>query len=183
MVIIKYDTLRFILYTFLQKAVKTNDWIAPLGMLASLLLTVIVSDFKDRLGLSAVHWETIVYTAIVASILWLIYALRQSIKAPRFESILQEIVANSQERDERRALFFLKTFGKDNMHRVLVYHDVIWGCYLLPHMKLNEQKGIELEENSLKGFIASSLGVDSNDVSLKYFDDADLDSYTAVRLT
>ena len=63
-----------------QEALKAKrDWVAPLGIFSSLLITLITADFKN-LVFSPEIWNALFIFGLIASFLWLIYAIYQVIK-------------------------------------------------------------------------------------------------------
>jgi len=173
---IQYDRLVFILHKFIA-ATKQGDWLAPLGIASSLLATLIVSDFKNWAGLSGEQWQAITIMALLASIIWLGYAIRASLKVPKLENLLTEIMENSEITREHRALFVLKVLSPDNLYRILVYRDILWDCYLMPHAKIKDEIIDQGDYTSLLSFIANTLALPAKSVQISYLDDGDLRSY------
>ena len=172
-VAIRFDTLRYLLHVFVVKVRRADDWVGPLGILATVTFTLLVSDFKDRLGLTGPQWQAVAGMTFLASLIWFLYAVIQRFRVPSTDSLLKEICANAIRRDEWRVLFFLKGNAQDRLERFLVFRDVVWDCFVLPHMRYAHDVPLELQEASFVHCIAAYLGLGTKQVSIRYMDGVD----------
>jgi hypothetical protein len=52
-----------------------TDWIAPFGILLTLICTFVTADHKEAFGISKHTWQAVYFIFLVASIFWLCWAL------------------------------------------------------------------------------------------------------------
>lgn len=79
-----------------ERAAKSKQWIAVLGMIASLVLTLTTENFQNFLWLSGGEWRGVVILALALSILWFVVSIRWAFGVPTVESIVAELKAGSQ---------------------------------------------------------------------------------------
>ena len=84
------DKLRIHLSKNVQRIEKHGKWVAPLGILISLLLSLVTADFKNY-GLKSSTWEAIFIMGVGISTLWLIYARWQRRKAETIDQVIEGI--------------------------------------------------------------------------------------------
>ena len=72
---ITHDKLENILTKFLKDYRKTIEWMAPLGLFLSFLLTCLTAEFKDFLGISKDIWTAIMYILMTLSLVWTLYTI------------------------------------------------------------------------------------------------------------
>jgi Flp pilus assembly protein TadB len=71
-----------------------NAWIAPLTLLAPLVLAFVTANFKDALGISKNTWQAVFLIGIVLAALW---ALREIVKRmsrkanPQIEELIRDL--------------------------------------------------------------------------------------------
>jgi len=93
------DTLRLILNTDIQKISSKSDWIAPLGILVSLLLTILTSDFNDKL-VSSKTLDGFAWAAIFASAIWLAFKIKAIFVKASVDGIIEKLKKKSDEFEE-----------------------------------------------------------------------------------
>lgn len=82
------DKLRNILRDFVPNAKKINDWLTPLSIVVTLLITFLTTDFsKDFLGIPKSLWSVIFIVVFGISIIWLIVAIINAFKLRKITSI------------------------------------------------------------------------------------------------
>ena len=171
-----YDTLRLTLFQFVDKATKARDWVAPLGVLATIVVTVVVSDFQDRFGISASAWRAVVVMTAVVTTVWLAVALVNWFRAPTVEDLLAQLIDRSSARVERRLIFVFRLRGKDGLTRVLVYRDIVWECFLFPHMKLTDDEVAQWNAHRAEQYVGDLFGLAASAINLAHVEDGDLHS-------
>lgn len=72
---ITQDKLENILIKFLKEYRKTIEWVTPLGLFLSFLLTCLTAEFKDFLSISKNIWSAIMYILMVVSLAWTVYSV------------------------------------------------------------------------------------------------------------
>ncbi|WP_282716311.1 hypothetical protein [Flavobacterium algoritolerans] len=72
---ITHDKLENILIKYLKEYRKTIEWMTPLGLFLSFLLTCLFADFKDFLGISKEIWSAIMYILMALSLFWTLYTI------------------------------------------------------------------------------------------------------------
>jgi hypothetical protein len=172
---ITYDSLYLLLYLFTEKASKSGEWVAPLGIFVSLLLTFLVSDFKNRFGLEAGNWRLLVILAMVICVLWLTRGLVRQHGVPKLVVLMQDIVDKSIKRDENRELFVVKALSDDNLMRFLVYRDPVWDTFFFLHVPYNPELIFDASHvGHLSACVASYLGVNFDKVTVTHLEELDL---------
>ncbi|MFI6236286.1 hypothetical protein ACIBD9_22250 [Micromonospora sp. NPDC050784] len=176
---IAFDRLRLILFNFTMRAEKAGAWTIYAGAAASLWLSLAVTDFPTqgtRLGLTGYQWQIMYIIAASWATARSAYGFVGYLRRPRLESVINEIVQSAEIAREFRAICVLKVRGADHDYRVLVYHDQLWDCYLLPHYNVVDVKLQEIDDPLLCDFVASHLGVPASSVHSNYIAGADLRS-------
>lgn len=84
------DKLRLCLTKHFEKIKRKNDWIAPLGVLLSIILTFVTATFRD-VGLEAATWTAVFLIAGILSLIWLVYTIMQALHTVRVEDIVEEL--------------------------------------------------------------------------------------------
>ena len=84
------DKLRLCLAKHFENIKRKNDWIAPLGVLLSIVVTFVTATFRD-VGLEATTWKAIFLIAGVLSVIWLIYTIIQALHTVKVEDIVEEL--------------------------------------------------------------------------------------------
>ena len=82
-IMITEDKATLCLHEWQHKIETRNEWIAPLSLLCSLVLTTVTATFKDSFGLSKDTWNAIFVIGILLSALWLLRALVNLAKSPK----------------------------------------------------------------------------------------------------
>lgn len=71
-----------------QEAIKAqNDWITPLGILLSLVASLVAADFKQFLGLTADIWKAMFIFGAIFCFAWLVYAIYLAFSLRKTSSI------------------------------------------------------------------------------------------------
>ena len=157
--------LKYKLLEFLKKLERKKDWIAPLGILITIVLTFVVSDFKDKFGLTSEQWRFIAYLSLVITFVWLLNTVFIAIKSVTIDDFIQELENSSSCVDDCRVLFFFKNKDENGIWRTLVYYCPVYKCYMLPYKRKN---GDVLLSNNLKIEISQKLMMDKHSVSLEH---------------
>ena len=173
-ILISTDKLELILLKFSEKIKKTNDWIAPLGIFISLLVALLVSDFKEKFGIQAIQWETITIIFLIISFFWLMLEIVKIRRNPTIQDLLIEIKSNSQKKLEFTAIFFIKRFTDENIYRILTHHNLVWDCLFLPYSFYSPAEEFEKQLQPLRFTIASILGVDSGLIVIEHLKELSL---------
>ena len=174
----RFDRLELLLQKFIKHAKDSKEWVSPLGVVLSLLLTFLVSDFRDRFGLKSSQWELLVIIAIIISCVWFLYTLIRAIKSLTFDVLLDELRSHSQSREIFRGLFFLKAPSKKDGFKILTYRDVgtNWDCYLLLHYHFDHSQTQEEQMDEFVAFASNSLGLRKDQIILHHLENVDLDT-------
>jgi hypothetical protein len=89
------DKLMLCLTKFTDNAEKRGGWIAPLGILVSLLLTLATATFRDIIGISQYTWKALFIMAVILSGAWLIWSLKNRARAVSCQDVVNEIKKGS----------------------------------------------------------------------------------------
>jgi hypothetical protein len=73
---------------------KKRNWIAPLGILVTIIVTLVTSDFKN-VGLNAATWQSMFIIAGLISLGWLVYCVKEAWQSKDIEDIIDELKKDS----------------------------------------------------------------------------------------
>lgn len=93
-VITTEDKIRICLTDHLKRMEKRLAWIAPLGVLITIVITLVTSTFK-AIVFDAATWRAIFIIAGVLSAIWLILTAKEAIKSEKLEDIVSELKKGS----------------------------------------------------------------------------------------
>lgn len=88
------DRLARILERNLKYAEKRYEWMAPMGILLTILTTLVSSSFRD-FGLNSATWQACYVLAGLVCVVWLVRALMMARKTKSVDDILNEITSKS----------------------------------------------------------------------------------------
>lgn len=89
------DKVRLCLSEHLKRMEKKRGWIAPLGILMAIVLTLVTTTFKE-FGLSAATWQAIFIVGAVLSGVWLVWSIREAQRSQKIEDIVAELKKDSR---------------------------------------------------------------------------------------
>jgi len=89
------DKLKLTLTNYYKKVGKKNDWLAPFGILLTILTIFLTSTFKEFI-FPAHTWQAIFILLFIISILWLISSLRYAFKETNIDDIIIELKKNKK---------------------------------------------------------------------------------------
>lgn len=84
------DKLKLILKDYLQSMERKKEWIAPLGIVITLVVVLSTTTFKEAY-LSADTWKAIFIISLILSSGWLLKSLWYAFKSPSVEQIVERI--------------------------------------------------------------------------------------------
>lgn len=85
------EKLELILREHVACLAKENAWHAPLGILITIILVLLTTDFKAAYGMTADTWNAIFVIATGLSIFWLISSLFKMSKSLSVEQLLDKV--------------------------------------------------------------------------------------------
>jgi hypothetical protein len=85
------------LYRHGSRLNRSEAWIAPLSVVATLVVALVGSDFRDFL-LPALAWKTVVVIGLVVALGWLAVAIRNSWQSLTAEDFVAVLIAQSPAR-------------------------------------------------------------------------------------
>jgi hypothetical protein len=74
------DKIKLVLINTRESLTAQRDWWTPAGLLVSFVATLSTADFKDSLGVTKEFWHAIFVLLTIASVVWLVIALKKLIK-------------------------------------------------------------------------------------------------------
>lgn len=89
------DKAHLCLIQALHRMERRNAWIAPAGILATLVVVFPTTTFQDFLGLSKEYWKAIFSVATVATLIWLIVCLVRIQRSMTIEQIVERLRTDS----------------------------------------------------------------------------------------
>jgi len=84
------DKIRLCLSNHLDKMEKKKSWLVPIGILVTIILTLVTSDFKDR-AFKAATWQAVFIISGIISLIWLIYSVKDALQSKKAEDIISEL--------------------------------------------------------------------------------------------
>lgn len=85
------DKLKVILMENKEGLIKSNDFLAPLTLLISLVLTFCTTDFKDFLTISASVWKALYLFLTIGAAIWLFLELKKRKKNISIDELITKI--------------------------------------------------------------------------------------------
>lgn len=81
LITITEDKTDLILRDYLRKIEEKKSWTTPLGMFLSLILIPISTEkYKDAFSIPSLAWKTIIYLAIIATLVWCLHSFYKCYK-------------------------------------------------------------------------------------------------------
>lgn len=90
------DKLKVVLLENKESLKRNNDFIAPLSLLISLILTFCTTDFRDFLTIGAPVWKALYLFLTIGSVIWLIIELRHIRKTVTIDQLIDQIRRQKQ---------------------------------------------------------------------------------------
>jgi hypothetical protein len=87
-IVITEDKVKLCLIEHLSRMESRKSWIAPLGIVLTLLITFATTTFRDYAGLKAAAWQAIFIVATVLSVAWLLLTVKNALKSPSVEDVV-----------------------------------------------------------------------------------------------
>ena len=94
-IVITEDKVWRTLTTHHQKMEARNAWIAPGGMLLTIIVTLLTTDFHSLFGLSKDVWQALFIMGAILSAIWLLHCVAKGFHAPTVDDVVQEMKAIS----------------------------------------------------------------------------------------
>ncbi|MBN3239949.1 hypothetical protein [Pectobacterium versatile] len=88
---ISQDKLLRILDKYTQKVSTQKQWVTPLSISFTLLVSLLTSDFKDFFGISALTWKAAFIIVLILCISSALYLFRKSDIPPTVDELVNEI--------------------------------------------------------------------------------------------
>lgn len=148
------DKVRLCLNDYLSKISKKNAWIAPFGILITIVITLISTNFKSFL-FSADTWIAIFVITGGLNLLWLFFCLKSAFASVEMDTVIDEIKKGSSSSRERGLIYLDKEHG---FIRIETSGEA--ARPLLAHKKTHKKKTKSFE------IIKAAYGIDNNNVDL-----------------
>lgn len=94
------DKIKLRLSEHLKRMEKRKSWIAPLGILLAITVTLVTSSFKD-VGLNSATWKAIFIITGVISFGWLMYSVWEACHSKKMIDIISELKKDSTSMENR----------------------------------------------------------------------------------
>jgi len=85
------DKLKVILLENKETIVKNHDYLAPLTLIISLILTFCTTDFKDFLSIGSASWKGLYLALTAGAVVWLIITIRHRNKSITIDELITKI--------------------------------------------------------------------------------------------
>jgi len=90
------DKVNLCLTKHIKLMEKRKGWIAPLGILITIIVTLSTTNFNNILWLEASTWKAIFIISGFLSTGWLVFAIREALKSEKVEDIITELKKDSK---------------------------------------------------------------------------------------
>jgi hypothetical protein len=97
-IIITEDKVRLCLMTHLNRVEDRRQWIAPAGILATLLVVFPTTTFNDFWGLKAAVWQAIAVVSAILTFAWLVKSGFKALNAKTLDDVIGEMKRASTQR-------------------------------------------------------------------------------------
>ena len=88
---ITVDRIRLVLFQHKNGFERRKEWHTPLGIVITIALVFISSNFQNALGLKAETWNALFIIGLVVSIIWLLRAIYIAYKCPGIDEIVNKM--------------------------------------------------------------------------------------------
>lgn len=131
-----FDRLQILIQGYAKQFVDRHFWLTPMAAGLTLLLTLIVSDFRDTFGVRGDVWRVLAIIALAMFTVWMFIAILRALKAESLEATMDGIASESQSPLRNYALAFFRAKDRNGTNHILVYFDDIWNCFFVPYVNL-----------------------------------------------
>lgn len=100
------DKIRICLISYLNRISKKRGWIAPCGILLTIIITFLTAKFKDFI-FSADSWTAVFIIAAFLSTVWLVVCLKDIFISVDIDEVIDELKKGSSIDKERGNLIYL----------------------------------------------------------------------------
>lgn len=88
------DKVRISLMKYLNKMGKKDSWVAPGGILLTIVITLLTTNFKT-FYFSADTWTAVFIIAGIISLIWLVYCLKNIFVSVEMDEVIDELKEGS----------------------------------------------------------------------------------------
>lgn len=135
---INFDRLQNLIGAYAIRVKDRVFWWTPFSIAVSLLFTIVVSDFKVSFaGLSAEQWRVIALLGLVVAAIVTVVSIVRACRGQELHELMDIICEESVSRPRHYGIALFKAADARGVSRLLVYHDEVWDCYLLPYVRLH----------------------------------------------
>ena len=85
------DKLRLKLSTYEKSIVHSYEWIGALGIVVTIALSMLTTDFIDKFGVSARSWSIFFTTCFVLSVGYFVYAIVKACKRMSIDKFVDDL--------------------------------------------------------------------------------------------
>lgn len=85
------DKLRLRLANYEKSIAHSFDWIGAAGIVITILLSLLTTDFKDKLGVKADTWNAIFVILLLVAIGYIVYAIIKAIGRKTIDEFILEL--------------------------------------------------------------------------------------------
>lgn len=94
LIVISEDKLKLALIDYQENRLSRGVWVAPFGIMLTILVAVITTDFRPTFGIEAAVLKAGFYFALVASAGWFLFSLFQMRKSESIEDLIKRLSAS-----------------------------------------------------------------------------------------
>jgi len=84
------DKLRLHLSDYLNRLEKRKEWVAPFGILLTIIVTLATASFKDFV-LKPDTWKALFIIFGIISLVWLVKSIKESFSSPKLDDLLNKL--------------------------------------------------------------------------------------------
>lgn len=90
LITITEDKIRICLMRHLKSIEEKDKWLAPAGIIITIILTLITTDFKDFI-FSKETWQSFFVIVLILAFGWLVFSLYHRLRAKNIDDLIKEL--------------------------------------------------------------------------------------------
>lgn len=88
---ITVDRARLVLFQHKDALEAKRAWVAPLGLVITIILVFITSNFKEFFGFKADTWAAVFLIGLALSFYWLVCAVCRAVRSAGIEDVINKL--------------------------------------------------------------------------------------------
>lgn len=85
------DKLRLKLADYERSVANSSDWVGAVGIVATVILSLITTDFKDRFGMKAETWSAVFIIVLIVAFIYCIFTIFTALKRKSIDEFISDL--------------------------------------------------------------------------------------------